>query len=539
MRRELKELLTSMKKDIIDSMTDGCLRKLLAELAGEFTKEDSQQIKCDLNNHGVDRATDTFIDRLRLLRNDAFTIFIVALSKIPQAGDVYNKLLIECRNNGMEHLFEERPNILNHKGNPKEIACSILQLLKPQILETLTEGQFNSLLRELEAELTADDVQYLKSQARVNGSNKGLDTLVDLVKSKKAYMIFVKYMHDNVNTGEIYEAIEKQLHEHGLAALLPKKSPVEQESGAGNNETLVAERHFPVNEEESQHEENEQPVSVPVSPAPNVHDRIEKYKMSDRPPRGICLIINNHDFTKARIAGLNLNDREGSNIDERNLTEVFRWLGFHVETHENVTALELCNALIECKNSQHYDCLVVCILTHGTQQNNLDMVCGVDGKSVPLDYILSLFNGENCSALAGKPKLFFLQCCRGLKEDVIPIATVGGGNVQHDGPSNTDSMPIAPIQSDFFIGYSTPPGYKSFRNTEFGSWYISKLCEVFKDMAKDHDLMTMMTTVNREVSKFYTDNHCKQVPNPSMTLTKQLYFIPIADSERGQKFASN
>ncbi len=60
-----------------------------------------------------------------------------------------------------------------------------------------------------------------------------------------------------------------------------------------------------------------------------------------------------------------------------------------------------------------------------------------------------------------------------------------------------------------------------------GSWYVTMLCEVFRDMARESDLLTMMTKVNAKVSECYTrDNEVMQVPYPSMSLTKLLYFTP-------------
>ena len=56
------------------------------------------------------------------------------------------------------------------------------------------------------------------------------------------------------------------------------------------------------------------------------------------------------------------------------------------------------------------------------------------------------------------------------------------------------------------------------------------LCEVFRDMAREFDLLTMMTKVNAKVSECYARdneyNQLMQVPYPSMSLTKLLYFTP-------------
>ena len=36
---------------------------------------------------------------------------------------------------------------------------------------------------------------------------------------------------------------------------------------------------------------------------------------------------------------------------------------------------------------------------------------------------------------------------------------------------------VDPDESDILIGYSTVPGYYSYRNTTGGSWYIQILCQ--------------------------------------------------------------
>ena len=181
----------------------------------------------------------------------------------------------------------------------------------------------------------------------------------------------------------------------------------------------------------------------------------ERYKMSSE-PRGICLIINNEDFSQTREGGKKgSTDREGSNVDEESLSKLFSWLKFTVQKKRNITALEMWNKFTELSKEDHskYDCLVVCILSHGL---NRDEIMGVDGKTVSVDSFLSLFHGRENNSLSGKPKLFFLQCCRGKVEDK---GVVSKGVVQHDGPSpEYNGSETIPVASDIFIGYSTPPG---------------------------------------------------------------------------------
>ena len=220
---------------------------------------------------------------------------------------------------------------------------------------------------------------------------------------------------------------------------------------------------------------NDEKVPIPETKGPDITGRFDsidingssntdtnngigKYTMSNE-PCGICLIINNEDFSQTRKGkGKEYTDREGSNVDEENLCELFSWLNFVVRKLKNKKALEMYKILKKLSEENHseYNCLVVCILTHGLTRVNKDEILGVDGSSVPVDKLTSLFDGARCNSLNGKPKLFFLQCCRGKWEDK-GATTVGA--IQHDGPDiQFDDGVTLPLASDFFIGYSTPPG---------------------------------------------------------------------------------
>lgn len=57
------------------------------------------------------------------------------------------------------------------------------------------------------------------------------------------------------------------------------------------------------------------------------------------------------------------------------------------------------------------DSAVVIVLTHGKN----GYFCGIDEELAPIDQFVSALNASNCPALAGKPKLFLFQACRGRK----------------------------------------------------------------------------------------------------------------------------
>lgn len=67
------------------------------------------------------------------------------------------------------------------------------------------------------------------------------------------------------------------------------------------------------------------------------------------------------------------------------------------------------------------DCFVCAVLTHGNEavkslggnpsatEVHLDLLFGIDGKAITVNYLTETFNDKYCPALKGKPRLFFLQ----------------------------------------------------------------------------------------------------------------------------------
>ena len=76
-----------------------------------------------------------------------------------------------------------------------------------------------------------------------------------------------------------------------------------------------------------------------------------------------------------------------------------------------------------------FDCFFLAVSSHGERGSLL----GTDGARVSIEAaVLSPFNGAHCPSLRGKPKVFFLQACRGTEKDIcvrVPDSeTDGNGN---------------------------------------------------------------------------------------------------------------
>ncbi|CAN8219060.1 unnamed protein product [Coccothraustes coccothraustes] len=254
---------------------------------------------------------------------------------------------------------------------------------------------------------------------------------------------------------------------------------------------------------------------------------LEAYKMTSR-PRGVCLILNNHDFSKARELvpeHKHTKDRHGTDVDAVALTNVFSKLHFRVEERRNLTAEEIRKTvnIFQKDNHEDKDCFVCCILSHG----NKGIIYGVDGQEVPIRDLTTSFTAQNCSSLAGKPKVFFIQACQGnaFHQGVTIEADSGeqGSSVEQDARFQFDCIPA---EADFLLGMATLQDYLSFRSTTKGTWYIQALCRRLEySCPRGEDILTILTAVNQEVSR-KTANlwGVKQMPQPSFTLRKRLIF---------------
>jgi hypothetical protein len=100
------------------------------------------------------------------------------------------------------------------------------------------------------------------------------------------------------------------------------------------------------------------------------------------------------------------------------------------------------------------DCIAFIIMTHGEDGD----VLHAKDKSYKLDrMICNKLTADNCPSLAGKPKLLFIQACKGTKLDE------GSSLLSTDSPSasalNKKTIEYTiPNEADFFIAFSSAPG---------------------------------------------------------------------------------
>lgn len=83
------------------------------------------------------------------------------------------------------------------------------------------------------------------------------------------------------------------------------------------------------------------------------------------------------------------------------------------------------------------------------------------------------------------------------------------------------------IEADYIIAYCTLPGFVSWRNSEYGSWFIKTFVDTMFELASKEDMITILTEVNRRVAEnFQSKSRNKQMPEFESSLTRRLLFNP-------------
>ena len=92
------------------------------------------------------------------------------------------------------------------------------------------------------------------------------------------------------------------------------------------------------------------------------------------------------------------------------------------------------------KSFENYSCLMVFILTHGSQGG---VLMGRDFSETTVEKLAEIFNSEQCKDLKEMPKMFFIQACRG---ENLEMKTDQSGDQDRNNDNddeNTCKFPIA------------------------------------------------------------------------------------------------
>lgn len=181
------------------------------------------------------------------------------------------------------------------------------------------------------------------------------------------------------------------------------------------------------------------------------------------------MIVNNINFKNSN--GMT-DKREGAEFDDVELEKLFSELSFRVYVCRDLDSLQMKRIAINVATKidhSEFDAFVFIVMSHGGEQ---DVISGVDRRSVRVEDLMSEFKAVNCPDLQNKPKLFFIQPCRGNSNE-SPFSAFGDvDSTPVFSPDSTLPRSACPREADFLLAFATAPGYVSYRKPLSGSRFI-------------------------------------------------------------------
>ena len=205
--------------------------------------------------------------------------------------------------------------------------------------------------------------------------------------------------------------------------------------------------------------------------------------------------------------------REGAILDATKLACAIKG-SFYIEyiEHHDKTAEEIREIIQTVKdkvNNEEYHSLFLCISSHGESNK----VFGTDEKAVNIEQeIINPLHNNQCPGLEGRPKIFFMNACRGsTNPDYVPR-----DSVKIDDASSMFEI-ISPIKElsvyskvgDYMVVYSTPNDFSSLRYPKEGSPLIQTLSNEIIRLSEEPNckrttLQHLIESVKQKVYQQYT-----------------------------------
>jgi len=290
---------------------------------------------------------------------------------------------------------------------------------------------------------------------------------------------------------------------------------------------------------------------------------------SYRIARGLCVIFNFQNFHDPKEHEF----RTGSDQDSVRLYKTIQELGYNVISYSDLTLEQLSDALREIKSITYvkygmYCALWIIVMSHGGDEKDKTFFYLADGQKYFQSDLIEPFTNVNCPGLAGKPRKFFFQICRGKKEDQGTNITVDEDGVFDQEPcdGNDSNVSVAPIflknsggridghldqnaqkmevgrtgkkivhkkmhkYSDILIVHSTIQYHRSYRTKSKGSYFMRGLVYMLCHYAATENLHQILSRVIEFVKESVCAGNYKQVPSVVYDgCTKELYFIPFME----------
>ena len=239
-----------------------------------------------------------------------------------------------------------------------------------------------------------------------------------------------------------------------------------------------------------------------------------RYKVDGR---GLLVFINNQFFGEKseEETRATATYRFGSEQDNLRIYKAFSPFDIDMEEENfktNLTAQEMRDFVENVKekvSDGSYGFLIFLISSHGGP----NVVMGRDEEEIMIDEeVVQPFHNFHLPGLAGKPKIFIINACRGSNSTRWDVKGIGAAkedkktkqaNIATDKLISISArVPRKMVSSvgDYCVVYSTAPDVVSPRDQETGSFFLNALRNCIEKHAKDGDCQEFSKMI-RDVQK--------------------------------------
>lgn len=197
-------------------------------------------------------------------------------------------------------------------------------------------------------------------------------------------------------------------------------------------------------------------------------------------PRGVVHVFN-YMFSGQATQW----ERVGAEIDSINIKETFSQMGYDVHLHESLNKIDtvtMVEKIRDFEGLQRVDSLIFFFLSHGKDAYNFH---ANDMGEINLFLLRSNFTNDKCSYMEGKPKIFFMNYCRGTNLERV----------------ERDLMSSIQTPDDMVTIHAAAEGTAAWRSAEKGTFFVDFLCKMIKKHGRRSDLRQIYHLVRDHMAK--------------------------------------
>lgn len=235
--------------------------------------------------------------------------------------------------------------------------------------------------------------------------------------------------------------------------------------------------------------------------------------------KGYAFILNHEIYERDPT---NAWTRLGTEKDAIELQQTMSSFKLKVVRHDNLTNAEIGEFVQQCEfyifnfdlfklipgilflvKTHNFDsdlCVTFFILTHGKANN---VLLSADDEYNLYDFIIHPLVNAN-KTLLKKPKMFFIQACKGNTDHKILVKDTPGERptqiqIETDGGESSAGKAI-PVIAELLVCFATYEGHFAYRYKEFGTPFMQEFCKILKQRGHSKSIDDIILDVGKAVT---------------------------------------